>query len=229
MKILAVSDEECPALWDYYVPGRLKDYDLILSCGDLNANYLSFLVTMARAPVLYVPGNHDTRYPFHPPEGCDCIDDHFVIFNGLRILGLGGCRRYHPGRYQYTDSQMRRRIRRLKGQIRKHKGVDIVVTHAPPEGLGDAEDPAHWGFAALRELLDEYHPAYLIHGHVHTSYGQDVPRVIEYGDTRIINAFERYTLEIPDRIINEKDRGQVIYKTRRKAPEEDYSNMFEKG
>ena len=53
--------------------------------------------------------------------------------------------------------------------------------------------------------------------------------MIEYGDTRIINAFERYTLEIPDRIINEKDRGQVIYKTRRKAPEEDYSNMFEKG
>ena len=124
---------------------------------------------------------------------------------------------------------MRRRIRRLKGQIRKHKGVDIVVTHAPPEGMGDAEDPAHWGFAALRELLDEYHPAYLIHGHVHTSYGQDVPRVIEYGDTRIINAFERYTLEIPDRIINEKDRGQVIYKTRRRAPEEDYSNMYEKG
>ena len=57
MKILAVSDEECPALWDYYVPGRLKDYDLILSCGDLNAYYLSFLVTMARAPVLYVPGS----------------------------------------------------------------------------------------------------------------------------------------------------------------------------
>ena len=48
MKILIVSDEECPALWDYYVPGRLAGYDLILSCGDLNASYLSFLVTMAR-------------------------------------------------------------------------------------------------------------------------------------------------------------------------------------
>ena len=31
MKILAISDEECPALWDYYTPGRLDDYDLILS------------------------------------------------------------------------------------------------------------------------------------------------------------------------------------------------------
>ena len=60
MRILAVADEECPALWDYYVPGRLKEYDLIISCGDLKAEYLSFLVTMARCPVLYVHGNHDT-------------------------------------------------------------------------------------------------------------------------------------------------------------------------
>lgn len=47
MKILIISDEECPALWDYYTPGRLKEYDLIISCGDLKAKYLSFLVTMA--------------------------------------------------------------------------------------------------------------------------------------------------------------------------------------
>ena len=69
MKILIVSDEECPALWEYYVPGRLKEFDLILSCGDLNAQYLSFLVTMARCPVLYVHGNHDTDYKHNPPCG----------------------------------------------------------------------------------------------------------------------------------------------------------------
>ena len=39
MKILAVSDEECAALWDHYVPGRLQGYDLILSCGDLKPDY----------------------------------------------------------------------------------------------------------------------------------------------------------------------------------------------
>lgn len=89
MKILTVSDEECAALWDNYVPGRLKEYDLILSCGDLSARYLSFLVTMARCPLLYVHGNHDTNYNQVPPEGCDCIDDHIVTYNGVRILGLG--------------------------------------------------------------------------------------------------------------------------------------------
>lgn len=216
MKILAVSDEECKALWDYYVPGRLKEYDLIISCGDLSADYLSFLVTMGRAPVLYVAGNHDRRYDREPPLGCDCIDDHFVVYNGIRILGLGGCRKYHPGPHQYTEAQMRRRIKKLKFQLWKHKGVDIVVTHAPPEGLGDAEDPAHWGFASLRELLDQYHPQYLLHGHVHMTYGHEMPRVIEYNGTKVINAYERYTVEIPDGEVSVKQRNQVIYKTRKK-------------
>ena len=228
MKILAVSDEECQALWDYYVPGRLKDYDLIVSCGDLKPDYLSFLVTMAPCPVLYVHGNHDARYQKNPPEGCDCIDDGLVVYNGIRILGLGGCLRYHPGAHQYTDAQMRRRIRRMAWKIRQLGGVDLVVTHAPPEGLGDAEDPAHWGFAALRELLDTYHPQYLIHGHVHTTYGQQIPRELEYNGTRIINAYERYTLEIPDREVSVRDRGQVIYKTRHRAETENYTNMFER-
>ena len=42
------------------------EYDLILSCGDLSARYLSFLVTMARCPLLYVHGNHDANAIRHP-------------------------------------------------------------------------------------------------------------------------------------------------------------------
>ena len=213
MKILAVSDEECAALWDYYTPGKLDDIDLIISCGDLNAAYLSFLVTVAKCPVLYVAGNHDVRYQINPPEGCDPIDDHFVMFNGVRIIGLGGCRKYHPGPYQYTEWQMRHRIRKLRFRLWRHKGVDIVVTHAAPAGLGDAEDPAHWGFQALTDFLDKYHPAFLLHGHVHVTYGQNVPREIDYNGTRVINAFERYIIEIPEKTHRPRDHGQVIYKT----------------
>ena len=42
MKILALADVESKALWDYYNPERLKDVDVILSCGDLDPHYLSF-------------------------------------------------------------------------------------------------------------------------------------------------------------------------------------------
>ena len=150
MKILAISDEECAALWEYYVPGRLDGYDLIISCGDLKADYLSFLVTMAKCPVLYVHGNHDGGYDHGAPEGCDCIDDKVLVYNGLRIVGLGGCRKYHPGPYQYTETQMRRRIRKLWFPLWRTRGVDILVTHAPAQGVGDSDDPAHWGFEAFR-------------------------------------------------------------------------------
>ncbi len=211
MKILAISDEECPALWDYYTPGRLKGYDLIISCGDLKAEYLSFLVTMAPCPVLYVHGNHDESYSRRPPEGCDCIDDRLVIYNGVRILGLGGCRWYRPGAHQYTEKEMRRRIRRLRYPLWRHKGVDIVVTHAAPEGMGDAEDNAHRGFASFVELLDKYKPRYLLHGHVHLRYGSSIPQQITCGETTVANVCQRWELELPDREFPEKQRGQVIF------------------
>lgn len=212
MRILTLSDEECAALWDFYTPGRLKEYDLIISCGDLKAEYLSFLVTMARCPLLYVHGNHDTGYEKKPPEGCDDIDGRLVVYNGLRILGLGGCRRYHPGPYQFSEQEMTRRIQKLRYAIWRAGGVDIVVTHAPPQGFGDGEDVAHWGFASLLSLLDKYHPQYLLHGHVHMRYGLGTQRVRDYNGTKIINTCERYVLDIPDVETPDKLKNQIIWK-----------------
>lgn len=220
MRILVVSDEECPALWDYYVPGRLKEYDLMLSCGDLKAAYLSFLVTMGGKPLLYVHGNHDSSYAHRPPEGCDCIDDRVVTYNGIRFLGLGGCPWYHNGEHQYTEEQMRRRIRKLRRQIRKAGGVDVVVTHAPPKGVGDLDDRVHRGFEALLDLLDEYKPAYLLHGHVHLRYGLDQTRERTYDQTTVINTCERYVLDIADRPVPEKHRNRLIWAKRLRTDRE---------
>ena len=111
------------------------------------------------------------------------------------------------------DCAMRRRIRKLQWKLKRMGGVDIVVTHAPPYGLGDGDDPAHWGFESLVELLDTYHPQYLVHGHVHMRYGAR-DRVRDYNGTTLINATERYAFEIPDRPVDGKELGQVIYKTR---------------
>ena len=91
MKLLVISDAPDPGLWDYFSREKLQGADAILSCGDLPAAYLSFLVTMANRPLFYVHGNHDVRYEQQPPEGCECIDGRVVEFKGWRILGLGGC------------------------------------------------------------------------------------------------------------------------------------------
>ena len=226
MKILAISDNESPALWEYYTPGKLKEYDLILSSGDLKADYLSFLVTMARCPLLYVHGNHDTSYSRKPPEGCDCIDDHLVEYNGIRILGLGGCVWYHPGEHQYTERDMRRRIRKLRFQLWRSKGVDIVVTHAPPAGVGDLSDNAHRGFESLLELIDKYHPQYLLHGHVHMNYGNQQCREREYHGTRVINVWDRYVLDVPDFPCSDKYYRRVRWFTRHREPADAFEPNF---
>ena len=153
---------------------------------------------MATVPVLYVHGNHDTGYSRMPPEGCDCIDDEIIVYNGLRILGLGGCKKYHDGPHQYSEREMRKRIRKLWWKLWRHKGVDIVVTHAPPAGVGDSDDPAHRGFEAFLPLMDKYKPKYLLHGHVHLNYGMDQTRVRHYGQTQVINCCERYDLIIDE-------------------------------
>ena len=196
MKILAISDEESKYLWDHFEPEKLKDVDLILSCGDLDPRYLSFLATFSRATVLYVRGNHDDKYDEHPPEGCTCIEDDIYCYNGVRILGLGGSMRYNPkGKNQYTDKQMRNRTRKLWWKLHRTKGFDILLTHSPANGINDGEDRAHWGFQTFNDLLDRYSPKYFVHGHIHLNYGYKIPRISDYNNTKIINAFERFEFE----------------------------------
>ena len=90
MKILILADVESKYLWDYFDKSKLEGVDLILSCGDLNPQYLSFLASFTQSPVLYVRGNHDDCYEQTPPEGCICIEDKIYTYKGLRIMGLGG-------------------------------------------------------------------------------------------------------------------------------------------
>ena len=160
MRILAIADEESRYLWDFYEPGKLKDIDLIISCGDLNPDYLMFLATLSNVPVLYVHGNHDEKYEIKPPEGCICIEDDIFVYKGVRILGLGGSMRYRPGNHQYTNSQMNRRVRKLWWKLWRNKGFDILVTHAPAYQLNDGMDLPHQGFTVFRFLMEKYKPKY---------------------------------------------------------------------
>ena len=73
MRIMAISDTESTALWDHYNSNKITDTDLILSCGDLNPNYLSFLVSCTNLPLLYVHGNHDEKYDQTRRKGASAL------------------------------------------------------------------------------------------------------------------------------------------------------------
>ena len=162
MKLLAIADEESKYLWDYFDKSKIEGIDLIISCGDLNPHYLSFLVTLSSVPVLYVHGNHDGKYENIPPEGCTCIDDEIYVHNGVRILGLGGSMRYKPGPHQYTEWQMRQRVAKLKFKLFKSRGFDILVTHAPAYQLNDGMDlPVHFCIRFKKNIFKGYLPSML--------------------------------------------------------------------
>lgn len=198
MKILVVADEESKLLYDYYKPGMLDGIDLILSCGDLHAGYLSFLVTMSHAPVLFVNGNHD-HYKEEDIGGCICVEDDIFVYRGIRILGLGGSMRYQPQvDNQYSDKEMNKRIRKLRWKLLRHKGFDILLTHAPAYQVNDMEDLPHRGFEGFCQLMEKYHPKFFVHGHVHATYGSRFKRLDHYQDTTVINAYEKYIIEYPD-------------------------------
>ena len=194
MRIMAIADQESKLLWDYFDKSYLEGIDLILSCGDLKPQYLSFLATFTHVPILYVHGNHDDRYEETPPDGCICIEDKIYVHNGVRILGLGGSMRYKPGNNQYTEFQMRARVWKLWLKLKYHKGFDILLTHSPAYQFNDEEHLPHRGFQVFRTLMDKYKPAYFIHGHVHLNYGR-FPRLSAYNETQVINAFEKYIFE----------------------------------
>ena len=196
MKILLLADHAEPTLWDHLDRRKLEGVELILSCGDLPASYLSFLTCFTNAPILYVHGNHDTRYDKNPPEGCVCIEDQVYVHNGLRILGLGGSMMYNKRAHQYTERQMRKRIRRLWLKLFFSRGVDILLTHAPAYELGDDTDLAHRGFMCFRRFMHKYHPKVMVHGHVHQSYRYDFKREREFEGTRIINAYGHVYLDL---------------------------------
>lgn len=203
MRILAIADEESKYLWDFFEKEKLAGIDLILSSGDLNPNYLSFLATFTSAPVLYVHGNHDDKYEKKPPEGCICIENKIYVHEGVRILGLGGSMRYRPGINQYTEKEMRKRVNKMRIPLFFKGGFDILLAHSPAYQLNDGRDLPHQGFQVFNTLMDKYHPRYFIHGHVHMAYGRQHKRYDQYGETHVINAFERCVFDYEDENLRE--------------------------
>lgn len=194
MKILLVSDIESNYLWDFFDKSKFSDIDFVISCGDLKAAYLSFLVTMLGVPVFYVHGNHDKRYDVQPPEGCDCIEDKVITYRNIRIAGLGGSMLYNGGVHQYTEPDMQKRAKKL---IKSSKGrIDLFVTHSPTFDLGDNKDSmCHRGFKSFYSIYEATKPKYHLYGHNHFTYSSKAQRLLTYNDITLINAYNYYVLE----------------------------------
>jgi calcineurin-like phosphoesterase family protein len=192
VRVVAVSDEVDETLW--HDTSALRGASLLLSCGDLPFDYLGHLMDALDVPLVLVPGNHDpdvsgyrtTRrglvvragLPAEPPwpPGAVNADGRVVDVAGVRVAGLGGSPRYNDGPNQWTERQFAVRARRVLvaarwRALRDRRPVDVLLTHSPPRGVGDADDPPHRGVRATNRLVDRLRPGVVLHGHVHP-YGQ---------------------------------------------------------
>jgi Icc-related predicted phosphoesterase len=196
VRVLAVADEEAPA-----IQSRMRDLrvDLVLSAGDLPWDYLEALVAQLGAPAAFVPGNHDPRTGTGTgPHGLVDVDGHVLTIGGLRVAGLGGCIRYNDGPHQYTQDEYETRARRLLHEASGGRAVDVLLTHAPPLGLGDDEaDPCHVGISALHGVIETLHPSWHLHGHIHP-YGMQKPDR-HIGTTTIRNVIPWQLIDIEPR------------------------------
>ena len=168
--ILAVSDFVDDTLNKMVEEKTLEPVDLIISCGDLAPEYLSFLRNRLEKPLFYVKGNHDIRYDPSNLLGCDNIHAKLIRFKTLNILGLEGSIWYSGGVNQYTDKQMDKIILKMWFSLWRKRGVNLVVTHAPPKDIQDGPDHCHTGFDSFVKLIDKKCPHYFIHGHIHKEF-----------------------------------------------------------
>jgi Icc-related predicted phosphoesterase len=205
MKILALSDQVIDRIYTLAVSGHFDDIDLVIGCGDLPYPYLEYLVTVLRAPLFYVPGNHDPVVRENVPAahvgGATNLDMDVVFKKGLILAGLGGSIRYRPdGVNMYSQEEMYRRMlglmpRLLFNRVRHKRMLDILVTHSPPFGINDDDTHAHTGLKALNTLIRWTQPRYHLHGHNHFVRHNIEPCEARLGATKILNIFPYKVIE----------------------------------
>lgn len=143
MKILIVSDQIDPFIYNYAIKELFNDVSCVLCAGDLPMDYIDFIVSTLNKPTYFIFGNHnlnglkffhkDAAYDasqtgskeFHSCgatyAGFKVITDHELKWphpkkrkaTPLLIAGVSGSRDYNHGACQYTESEMRFKLFKL--------------------------------------------------------------------------------------------------------------------
>lgn len=186
MKVLVIADDYCPASNPPLAAlVSVHQLDAIVTAGDLSGPALAG-IDAVDVPAMGVYGNHcDGEYL----DRLGVTDLHLnrTVVSGVSFVGLQGCVRYKDGNDDilYTQDEYRILVDSLPF-------ADVLVTHCPPRGINDHDDPAHVGIDALHGWMRTARPAMVIHGHTYPTHP-----VTTYQGTQIEYVYGARVLDIP--------------------------------
>jgi Icc-related predicted phosphoesterase len=203
---------------------RGKGIELIVSCGDLSVEYLEYISDLIQVPLFYVRGNHDDAWRSTPGgedihgrivtlrgvrflglEGAPRFNDkpyQYTEAEVVRRLMLLGPRLWLSRGVDVVVTHAAPQFCPYAYELcGKPVGVGRDCTYLPrqPDGrlvcCPEAEDMAHRGFAAYRDLILRYKPKLLIHGHRHRTFGRGKQEQT-IGETRVVDALGYVILDV---------------------------------
>lgn len=205
MRILAIADTVHP---DIITPS-FPTFDMLISAGDIPNYVLRDMAQKLEHPPLFVLGNHVEGYHSENYGSTDniakiagCLNLHkkVIVQQGLVLAGLEGCGAYRPAPQHYSDREFKRLARALSRKLlwryfSQQQKLDILVTHAPPQGQNAGDDPNHRGIAAFNHLHKQWQPTIHLHGHVHL-YGEQPLRSYQTQGVHVINIYGYVLLDL---------------------------------
>jgi len=242
MKILAVSDVQSQSLEDMIDrnPEKFNQVDCIISCGDLESDYLSNVVEKLKLKFIFVSGNHVFRddacdeseknqlsslpadYWFRPRlciAGAQDIHRRVEIFGDYIFTGFGGSTLYNRKENQFTEGQMQKIVNsvarkiwliRLMGIFLRKKRKEIIVL-------------SHAPVAGIHDLPDIPHRGFecfkkfikrfkpVLWMHGHVDpTGITKPQITISGETTIVNVFGCKIIDITEKEVAVKSHCAEI-------------------
>ena len=189
MKVVLISDthNRCEGS---FVP----DGDLLIHAGDLTmggklsemAQAVAWLESLPHPHKVVIAGNHDFCLQNGDPAtkwlkdaGIHYLQDEEVTVDGLRIWGAP----WQPWFNDWAFNLPRGEALKAKWDLIP-SGIDVLVTHGPPLGLGDrTQEGAEVGCNELLGALDRVQPKLHVFGHIHEARGH-----YQRGKSVLVNA-----------------------------------------
>jgi Icc-related predicted phosphoesterase len=168
---------------------ELADHSVDAQRDWLEARFYPWLDSLPHDEIVWIAGNHDfvCQEPGWRPGGRGhYLRDSGIELAGLSFYGIPWVPKLQMWAFYATDEELARRCEAIPP-------VDVLVSHGPPLGFGDALGRGRRaGSPALARRIVETPPRLCVFGHIHEDHGR-----WQHGPTTLANVAhvdERYAL-----------------------------------